>query len=299
MERKLTSRENRALVSRSQRGDYDAFAELMHAHRHYVTGCAIAALGKYADAENVAEEAFILAYQKLYQLRRVDSFRVWVGRIAWNIAVTHRKKLAPETTMDLHDPEHDRPSDIDAHGDWERRTDIKVIVQEILDVLPDRLREPFAMCYLGGGTHREIALSLVTTENAVQKSITRAIEVIRNYMRRTDRAAEWEEIWRSHGLAIAVGADFVARAMEGVRKLPPPKARQAGIAPSEWVSCLAAAVMTVGVLVSAFVGLRPTEAMAWGGAADEFAPTIELADLDQTPPRPPQRRRPARQWRRD
>lgn len=59
-------------------------------------------LGNSADAEEVAQEAFLRAYQKFQSLREAEKFRAWVGRIAFRLALNRqrglRRRLTRETT---------------------------------------------------------------------------------------------------------------------------------------------------------------------------------------------------------
>lgn len=57
------------LVARARAGDQAAFGELVDRHRTAVYRAALAALGSHGDAEDAAQDAFLLAY------RRLDSFR--------------------------------------------------------------------------------------------------------------------------------------------------------------------------------------------------------------------------------
>jgi hypothetical protein len=115
---------------------------------------------------------------------------------------------------------------------------------------------------VGGGKHRAIAESLATTENAVQKRIQRALRMMRQHLVDTGRTADCLDILRTRGLGIAVGADFVARTTARIGDMPAPKTRHAGVAPGELLSCIVAAATTIGVVLSAFVGLHAAEAAA-------------------------------------
>ena len=62
------------LVTRARQGDPDAFGELVDRHQAAVYRAALAALGSPADAEDAAQDAFLLAY------RRLDGFALIVVR---------------------------------------------------------------------------------------------------------------------------------------------------------------------------------------------------------------------------
>ena len=82
------------LVSRARAGDTAAFGELVERHRTAVFRAALAVLGSPEDAEDVAQEACVLAFRKLDAFRGEASFRTWLLTIAWRHALTRRRRLA-------------------------------------------------------------------------------------------------------------------------------------------------------------------------------------------------------------
>jgi len=82
------------LVSRARTGDTAAFGELVERHRTAVFRAALAVLGSPEDAEDVAQEACVLAFRKLGGFREQASFRTWLLAIAWRHALTRRRRLA-------------------------------------------------------------------------------------------------------------------------------------------------------------------------------------------------------------
>jgi RNA polymerase sigma-70 factor (ECF subfamily) len=82
------------LVSRARSGDTAAFGELVERHRTAVFRAALAVLGSPEEAEDVAQEACVLAFRKLGGFRGDASFRTWLLAIAWRHALTRRRRLA-------------------------------------------------------------------------------------------------------------------------------------------------------------------------------------------------------------
>jgi RNA polymerase sigma-70 factor (ECF subfamily) len=82
------------LVSRARAGDTAAFGELVERHRTAVFRAALAVLGSPEDAEDVAQEACVLAFRKLGGFREQASFRTWLLAIAWRHALTRRRHVA-------------------------------------------------------------------------------------------------------------------------------------------------------------------------------------------------------------
>ncbi|MBT7098285.1 sigma-70 family RNA polymerase sigma factor, partial [Candidatus Poribacteria bacterium] len=259
----LAQPSDRALVARAQRDDREAFGELVRRHMDGVYACALGVLADHHEAEDAAQTAFERAFERLQQLNAHENFRAWVTRIAWTVAMDRHRDPAQRrrVEMDVHDP--DRPSEASGQEEWERTAELRRILADALRILPPSLRAPLLMKYVGGGKHRAIAESLATTENAVQKRIQRALHMMRRHLADTDKATDCLDILRTRGLGIVLGADFVERTMARIGEMPPPKVRHAGVAPGELLSCIAAAATTIGVVLSAFVGLHAPEAAAW------------------------------------
>lgn len=81
------------LVERARQGESAAFGALVDRHRAAVYRAALAALGSHADAEDAAQEAFLLAYRRLGTFRGDASFKTWLLTIAWHQAINQRRNL--------------------------------------------------------------------------------------------------------------------------------------------------------------------------------------------------------------
>ena len=99
------------LVARAKQGDHAAFGELVDRHRIGAYRAAMAALGSHAEAEDAAQDAFVLAWRRLDSFRGDATFRTWLLTIAWHQAINRRrsvvrwwKRMVPledESRMDL------------------------------------------------------------------------------------------------------------------------------------------------------------------------------------------------------
>src|SRR5437773_2925834 len=78
---------------RAREGDHTAFGALVDRHRAAVHRAAMAALGAHADAEDAAQDAFVLAWRRLDTFRGDASFRTWLLAIAWRQAINRRRSV--------------------------------------------------------------------------------------------------------------------------------------------------------------------------------------------------------------
>ena len=91
-----------ALIARAEAQSPEAgFGERIAENQRRVFQIAYSVLGNSADAEDVAQEAFLRAYQKFASLREAEKFRAWVNRIVFRLALNrkrgYRRRLARDT----------------------------------------------------------------------------------------------------------------------------------------------------------------------------------------------------------
>ena len=83
-----------ALVAAARGGDAHAFGALVGLYQTAVRRAAVAALGSASDADDVAQDAFLMAWRKLPGFRGESSFRTWLLTIAWRQALDRRRRQA-------------------------------------------------------------------------------------------------------------------------------------------------------------------------------------------------------------
>jgi RNA polymerase sigma-70 factor (ECF subfamily) len=84
------------LVRRAQGGDKRAIAALVLEHQRFVYNLALRSLGDAHEAEDVAQEAFVRAWQALPRFRGESLFRSWLYRIVVNLCFNHLPRLRRE-----------------------------------------------------------------------------------------------------------------------------------------------------------------------------------------------------------
>lgn len=85
------------LVSRAQKGDTQAYSELVERHESNVYGLCLKMLGNPEDAEDCLQEVFIKAYEALPGFRQDAKFSTWIYRIATNACLMRIRKKKLDT----------------------------------------------------------------------------------------------------------------------------------------------------------------------------------------------------------
>ena len=118
-----------------------------------------------ADAEEVAQEAFLKAYRNVARLREPKSFRAWVVRIAFRMALDRaraaRRQRARETAWARTKPDS-TPEDAAAESEMRRR------VRAALDELPEKFRLVLILTAIEGHSLEDVAEMLDVPEGTVK-----------------------------------------------------------------------------------------------------------------------------------
>jgi RNA polymerase sigma-70 factor (ECF subfamily) len=180
-------------VERTLAGDRDAFRVLVERHSQNVFRLSYRLVGNRHDAEEVVQEAFLRAYQKLSQFEARSNFGTWVYRIAANYAIDRmRKQRKEEARREMpivntnEGIEQDPLSTIaDAAPTPERLTqsiELRKKMQEALDALTHAERTAFVMRHWEGCGIEEIAAVLESNSNATKNTVFRAVQKLRRML---------------------------------------------------------------------------------------------------------------------
>ncbi len=86
---------DRDLARRAKQGEADAFGELVRRHQTAVFNVCYRLLGERREAEDLAQEAFIRAYERLGTFDTERPFSPWMKRVAANLCLNHLQRRAP------------------------------------------------------------------------------------------------------------------------------------------------------------------------------------------------------------
>jgi RNA polymerase sigma-70 factor (ECF subfamily) len=180
-----------SLVRRAQAGDKGAFDALVLKYQHKVVKLVSRYVRDLAEAEDIAQDAFIKAYRALPQFRGDSAFYTWLYRIAINTAknaVVSRDRNPVEYRLDLQDSEesyemHGRLKDSETPEALVLTDEIRAIVNGAIDALPEDLRTAIVLRELEGLSYEEIAATMQCPVGTVRSRIFRAREAIDRRLR--------------------------------------------------------------------------------------------------------------------
>ena len=180
------------LIRAAQRGDQDAFEQLVRAYDHSVLRLAMNLLRSPEDARDVYQEAFLRVYKNLDTFRFDCSFHTWLYRIVTNICLDHlrNRKVRKEESaiVETGDGPLDRMDSFEEeapHADPERSAwnkQLKARIDGALGGLTSRERMVFELRHYQGMRLRSIGEALGTTEEAAKNCLFRATQKMRSVL---------------------------------------------------------------------------------------------------------------------
>lgn len=166
--------DERDLVLAAQRGEREAFSELVRRHQRRAYAVARSIVTNHEDAEDAVQEAFLHAYKAIHRFLPDQAFGAWLHRIVANAALdaTRRRKVrdADELPETVSSPFRDP-----AEGSELRRR-----LKDALDTLPERQRSVIVLHDVEGYKHAEIGKMLDIPEGTARSDLHYA----RSHLRR-------------------------------------------------------------------------------------------------------------------
>jgi len=149
-----------------------AFGQVVQYYQKMAYGCAYAILGDFHLAEDAAQEAFLIAYRRLADLREAKAFSGWLRRIVTNycLAQVRRRGVSAVSLVVVPEPQASEPPDEGA-DDAAGRDAVTA-----LRSLPEDQREAMALFYVDGYSQQEIATFLeIPGELAVLRPVPEVV----------------------------------------------------------------------------------------------------------------------------
>jgi RNA polymerase sigma factor (sigma-70 family) len=194
----------RLLARYARQGDEGAFAALVRRHGPMVWAACVRMLPREQDAEDAFQATFLVLARKAGSLRHPDRLGPWLHGVACRTAAKARALMARRQACELV-VEPPAPAAPVPDVDWR---ELRGVLDEEVNRLPERYRLPFALCYLEGLTNEQAAARLGCPKGTVLSRLARARARLRGRLAR-------------RGLAVPVTLLGVALAGQPARALPP------------------------------------------------------------------------------
>ena len=160
-----------ALVEAALKEGGAAFAPIIERYKNAVFGVALARLGHFHDAEDITQQVFIDAFERLGRLRAPERLGAWLRSMAVHRSIDLVRQKSHTLELDaVPEPLSTSPT---PQAELERR-ELHAQVEKALNKLSRPQRETIALFYLGGYGRREIAAIQDVSEDAIKSRLRTA-----------------------------------------------------------------------------------------------------------------------------
>jgi RNA polymerase sigma-70 factor (ECF subfamily) len=163
-------------VAAAAAGDVRAFERLYRRHVSRIHSTAIRMLGE-EEADDVTQDVFIRAWQRIGQFRGDSAFGTWLFRLGINVMLSRREVVAVRNRRHVDDAE--LVETLASHG---TTPDLGVDFEVALQRLPPGMRQIFVLHDIEGYKHDEIAAMLGIAQGTSKSQLHRVRMVLRKYL---------------------------------------------------------------------------------------------------------------------
>ena len=185
-----TPLDEQLLVKRARVGDLGAYDELVRRYQERIYATVYHMTSNHEDANDLAQEAFIKAFQALKSFKGGSSFYTWVYRIAVNKTINFLKQRRHKSQISLNDLDFNAEHDPDLVALISEKTPRREInlneLQERLNVAMQKLSEPHRLVVtlhdVQGLSHEEIAEIMDCNIGTVRSRLFYARQQLQAYL---------------------------------------------------------------------------------------------------------------------
>jgi RNA polymerase sigma factor (sigma-70 family) len=163
----VANRDEEGLVEAARRGSTGAFALLVGLHQQQVRAFLRRACGNWAEADDLAQETFLTAWQKMAGFHGASTLRSWLCGIAWHKLQTARRGWARASRIRAELPA------AETFDDSSSRAGQRLDLERALATLPLDQRAAVALCLAAEFSHAEAAEALRLPLGTVKSHVAR------------------------------------------------------------------------------------------------------------------------------
>ena len=180
MARMAGSDDESKLIEQSLAGDPEAYAALVHQHQPMIRAVTFRMTGSLDDAEELAQDAFLRAYQQLGSFSGGSKFSTWLCKIAINLSLDWRRR---ESRRDDIHAKWAAESLCESSPGGEFPDELSRRVQAALNRLPVKQRAAIVLTVYENQNHAEAANTLGCTEATISWRVFAARQKLKRLLK--------------------------------------------------------------------------------------------------------------------
>ncbi|MDZ4860109.1 MAG: RNA polymerase sigma factor [Candidatus Hydrogenedentes bacterium] len=167
------------LVRRAQDGDRRAFEQLYRLHVNRVYGLCLRMTGQHTLAEDLTQDAFIRAWERLDSFRGESAFYSWLYRLTFNVVLGDKRSTARREARVVGSEDLEAlPQPVSGHTPG-----LRADLEAAIATLPPGAREVFLLHDVEGYKHEEIAAIVGIAAGTSKAHLHRARRLLREQLR--------------------------------------------------------------------------------------------------------------------
>lgn len=180
------------LVERSKLGDRQAFGKLVKKYQNKVLYLAYDLIGNYVDAQDVAQNVFLQAFQNISYFRDEAAFSTWIYKITTNAAIDFQRGKRRRKSLFIDQPQDEEQQKLsinnieDPYQSVEKKietSDLRDLVAKIVERLSPQQKAAFVLKYFHDKSTEEIAAIIGCDPVTVRGHILRATLKLRKKLK--------------------------------------------------------------------------------------------------------------------
>ncbi len=177
----LTVTSDDELCQQSRDGDREAFGHIVERYQSLICSLAYSACGNLSHSEDLAQETFVTAWQRLGDLREPSKLRAWLCGIVRNLTANTLRREKRRGVIDAPLDGITEPAASECNPATHAVTrEEETLLWRSLATLPETYREPMVLFYRQGQSINEVATALELSEDAVKQRLSRGRSLLRD-----------------------------------------------------------------------------------------------------------------------
>lgn len=171
------------LIQLSRQGDQNAYGQIVERYQSLVCSIAYSRCGNLTLSEDLAQDAFIRAWQKLDDLKDISKFKSWISSIVRNLSNRALQRSVNNVNRATH---LDAVAEISAENpppdEKAVSAEEETLVWQALADIPENYREPLILYYREEQSVARVAAALDLSEDAVKQRLSRGRNLLRQHV---------------------------------------------------------------------------------------------------------------------
>ncbi len=184
----MTERDDHELIEAFRKGEESAFNEIVLRYQEKIYWVAKRFVNYHDDADDIVQEVFIRAYERLGDFRSDAGLYTWLYRIAVNASLNVLRKqkvrefFRVDDLFEIEDVQNEAP---DLAVETKEQ---KILIEKAITMLPPKQKAVFLMRFVDELSYEEIASILKTSVGGLKANYFHALRKIQEYVKRAHRS---------------------------------------------------------------------------------------------------------------